>query len=292
MRTTDRGLFDAARVSIGAARERQAKAAARASTGVEVQHPWDSPSAGAIARERFLSSQAQGISRTTSRALDDATATDNALASVLDALGAASALAVQMANDSFQGSDRAAAANSAEQLLQQAIGALNVEVGGRFPLGGTKNDTAPFTSTGAYVGDTGERRLEVAPGQTQVVSVRADVVIGGSGGGVDVLGAMRDLKTALEANDTTAIRASIDTLRNGVAQVAGARAQVGGIQLGLQIASDSFAGLRDAADTRRAGMADADFVDAATDLSFAERALEAAMTASAKTFRLSLLDKL
>jgi flagellin-like hook-associated protein FlgL len=44
--------------------------------------------------------------------------------------------------------------------------------------------------------------------------------------------------------------------------------------------------------TRAASLSDADYVDAATQLAFSQRALEASYAATAQGFKLSLLDYL
>ncbi len=265
MRVTDSSIFANANAATQTARERYEKATDRASTGVSVRHPWETDSAGQIARERFAAVRASGISTTTSRALDDVNAADGALSSVINTLSRAQQLAIQMSNGTYNSADRASAASQATQMLAEAVSALNIDVGGRFVMGGTVDNAAPFQADGSYTGDAGVRQIEVAPGVVQGVSVRADVVIKGAGGGVDVLQALGDLATALSTNDTTGLRASIDTLRSGIAQVGAGRADAGGIELGLDAAQTAAGDVADAADGRRAGLTDADIAKAATD---------------------------
>lgn len=292
MRVTDRSLFESSIISNGSARERHAMAVAQASTGLKVQHPWDAPTAPLIVRYHFDGERLRAINDAVASARADVSMLDGTLASVVTSLQRGAELAVQLANDTYSADDRRNAAAEVRALRDEVIRLGNVESGGRFLLAGTAESTRPFDAAGAYQGDGGERRIELAPGSTEVVSFRGDVVLGSAGGGVDVPAVLEAFAVALENNDTVAIRASIDTINAGIAQVALAQSTLGGVMLGLEVAEVSNRALADTADERRAALTDADFVEAATQLAFAERALEASFAATAKSFAPSLLDVL
>lgn len=292
MRVTDRALFESSIARNGAARERHAKATAEASTGLKVQHPWDSSATPQITRYRLDADRMRAINGAVGAARGDLDLVDGTLAGVVNVLQRGGELAVQLANDTYNAADRASAAAEVRALRDEVLRLANIESAGRYLLSGTAEGTRPFDAAGSYQGDAGERRIELAPGSTEVVSFRGDEILGTAAGGIDVLAALDDLALALEADDTAAIRTSIDAMHTGVGQVAVAQSKLGGVMLGLEIAEASNRTLADVADERRAELTDADFIEAATNLAFAERALEASFAATAKSFGPSLLDVL
>ena len=74
-------------------------------------------------------------------------------------------------------------------LSQQIVQLMNTQVAGRYIFGGTKDSAPPFDASGNYVGDGNVRQIEIAPGLLQASSIRADVALKGTGGGIDVFGA-------------------------------------------------------------------------------------------------------
>jgi flagellar hook-associated protein 3 FlgL len=136
------------------------------------------------------------------------------------------------------------------------------------------------------------RQVELAPGVLERVSVRADVIVKGAGGGVDVLQTMRDLAAALAANDVPAIRNAFGALDAGLSQISKGMAEVSASVSMLDAADEVNLLARDQVQTQIARLADADIMESAGKLALANHALEAALTASAKSFDLSLLDRL
>lgn len=159
-------------------------------------------------------------------------------------------------------------------------------------LGGNLDGAPPFDAAGNYAGDGAVRRVEIAPGVLEASSVRADVAVKGAGGGVDVLATLSALATALAADDVAGVRAALDPLTQGTAQLARARTEAGDGMATLDAAVSASRSGRDEAVAASARLTDADPVQAATDLALAERALEATLTATARGFQLSLLEKL
>ena len=291
MRISDSMIFAAAALNTGSARSALEEATRVASTGLRIQHPGDDPgAAGLLVSHQSALDRAQALSQVASRASDELGAADGALSQVTEALSRARELAVQMANASYSAADRAGAAAEVDGLGQQISSALNLKVGNRYVFGGSKDHAPPFAADGTYAGDALVRQLEIAPGVVQDASVRADVVIKGAGGGVDVFAAIAALSTALKANDAAGVRSSMDALTTATTQLATGRSAVG-----ADIASFSAAkGAADAASltekTTVSGLQDADVVDAATRLALAQHALEASLAATSAGFKLSLLD--
>lgn len=293
MRVTDRLLFDNAARYAAAARARFEGASREAATGVRVQHPEDDPAAASsIARTTAQAGREDAIARALGLAADELNSAEVALEGVSTALSRARELAVQMSNATYSANERAAAAQEVQGLFQHVLGQLNRKVGHRYIFGGFKDAAPPFDATGAYLGDSGVREVEVAPGVTVPASVRADVALKGVGGGVDVLATLETLAAALSANNVALVQGTLDGLDQGIAQVALARSQAGSHLSVMDAASAAARAARADAQARLSHLADADVIDAAARLAQAERALDAALSAAAKTFRPSLLDKL
>jgi flagellar hook-associated protein 3 FlgL len=163
-------------------------------------------------------------------------------------------------------------------------------VAGRYIFGGNVDNTPPFDASGNYQGDTATRQIEVAPGLMQNSSVRADQIIKGVGGGVDVLGTLSTIATALTANDGTTVRNSLDNLEAGVNQVASGLAQTGAMMDGMQNAQTVGAAATDAVQKALSSESEVDIFDASSELAAAQQGLEATLTVTSKSFQMSLLD--
>jgi flagellar hook-associated protein 3 FlgL len=159
-------------------------------------------------------------------------------------------------------------------------------------LGGFKDNTPPFDGAGAYVGDSNVRTVEVAPGLYQAASLDANVIVKGTNGGVDLLQTMTDLSKALQANDGTGIRAAIDKLNASINQLAAGRAEAGMAQDAFQTAVTTAQTAASDETVKIGKLLDADILDASTRLASAQYALNATLTAAAKTLGMSLADKL
>jgi flagellar hook-associated protein 3 FlgL len=290
MRVTDRLIYDNATRWTGDARSRVEEATTVASSGLRVQQPGDDPAAaGQITLHAQAQARAKAIADATQRGSDELNAVDSALGTIANAVSQARQLAVQLSNATYTAAQRAAAASQIDGIFAQVVSALNTEVGGRYVFGGTKDSAPPFDAvTGAYSGDTATRKLEIAPGVWSDASVRVDTALKGVGGGTDVLATLQALSTALGANDVAGVQSSLDGLTAGTAQVASARAAAGNAGNTLDSAHAIALAAVTAEKTATSHLEDADVVDSATQLQLAQRALEAAVSASSQSFQLSL----
>lgn len=293
MRVTDRLLYENASKNAAAARERFEVASREAATGIRVQHPEDDPgAAGLMARTIAQAGRDAAIGKALGTATDELQAAETSLDGVSNALSRARELAVQLANPTYDANQRAAAAAEVDGLMKDVLGRLNQKVGSRYVFGGFQDAAPPFDAAGNYLGDTGVREVEVAAGITLPASIRADVALKGVGGGVDVLATLQALSTALSANNIAGVQASLDGLDTGIAQVARARSEAGSNLNVMDTARTAAVAAQTDGQVKLSHLADADVIDAAARLAQAQQALEAALTAAAKTFQPSLLDKL
>lgn len=293
MRVTSGMVFEQARASAEKARGRHQEAVSKATSGMRVSHPGDDPvAAGLLAKHKMAQMRHEAIGQSLQRAESEIQAADGAMGELGNIFSRSRELAVQLANATYNSTDRANGATEVDELLKQAISILNTEVGGRYVFGGRKDNAPPFDSLGNYVGDTEKRKVEIAPGVLSDASIRADVAVKGVGGGVDALKALSDLATALRANDVSGITGALTGLSSSVEQVSSARTQLGTQAHVMQTAIGTTRVARDAEMDAFAREGEIDMVEAFTELSRAEKGLEASLSAIAKSFSLSLADKL
>lgn len=293
MRVTDKMIFESAALRTGQSREEVENASREVSTGVRVQHPWDDPTAAALlVNHRANGERMAGIGQAAQRTSDELVAADGALSTVNDLLGRARELATQFSNDTYSAADRFAGSKEAEALLKQAIAISNTQYGGRYVFAGYKDNVAPFDPNGGYVGDSGIRQVEIAPGQLQEANLPGDMIFTGGTGGVDLFATLRNLADSLESNSTEGVRSALNGIEKSVTQVTDARARLGTAANVFDSAVATSRLAKDAETAAVTNLADADVFASASRLALAQRALDAALTASARSFQLSLLDKL
>jgi flagellar hook-associated protein 3 FlgL len=293
MRVTETMIFQRTTERANAALVNVAKAQGQLSSGLRVVSPGDDPqAAGMLVRHRFDQTRITAIQNGAQRALDELNASDSALEGVKTSLARAQVLATQFGNDTYTASDRASAAEEIDGLFKQVIGDLNTRFGDRYLFGGFKDNQPPFGDAGTYNGDAGVRQVEVAPGVYDDASVRSDIMAKGVDGGVDILQGLQDLATSLRASDGEAIRASISNLQAGLNQVSSARSRVG-TSVNIFTSTVNECSLQIIDKKKVIGdLGDADVLDASSQLSLAQYALNATLTAASKTLDFSLVNLL
>jgi flagellar hook-associated protein 3 FlgL len=293
MRISDSMIFGNADRLSARARESVNTATEQASSGIRVAHPGDDPAAaGLMVTHQLNATRLTAIAAGATAASAELKTSDGALSGVNNALIRATEIATQMANSSNSATDRAGAAQEVDQLIASVAGDLNAKVGDRYVLAGTADKTPPFAADGTYSGNAGVRQVEIAPGVYQASSVDVATAIKGAGGGVDVFASLQALSTALKSNDVSGVSQSLTALQTSTAQVASARASAG---FDMNTFDSAIALAQSQADSENnavSNLGNIDEVTAASNLALAQRSLDAALTASAQGFQLSLLNKI
>jgi flagellar hook-associated protein 3 FlgL len=299
MRVTDQMMFDLAARSSGQARSRVEHGMAETSSGLRVNHPGDDPAAaGLLVQSRFLQQRFTAIADAADTASSELTVADAAAGSISNELIRAREIAMQLVNPTYSAQQRVTAAAEVDQIFTAVVSQLNTQAGDRYLFGGNLDDSAPFDSTGSYLGDTAVRKAEIAPGVYAAASVRADAAIRGTDPftgavtGVDVMASLQLLSQSLRSNSVTGIRSSLDSLYLGLGQVAELRGQIGNAQNAMETAVATNQAAQGDEKLRSAALGDADFIQSTTSLAEAQQALEASLAASAQGLRFTLLDYL
>jgi flagellar hook-associated protein 3 FlgL len=293
MRVTEKMIFDNSIAQTQRSRENLDRAQSEVASGTRVQHPGDDPVAAALSIGHTVDkARFSAVGQSAQKAADELNAADTALDGITTVANRALQVATQFGNDSYSAVDRSTASVEVDGLFEQAISLLNTTYGGRYIFGGFKDNAPPFDPSGAYVGDNSVRSVEVAPGLYQTASLDANAIVKGANGGVDLLQTMTDLSTALRANDGPGIRAGLDKLNSSINQLTAGRTQAGMAQDAFQTAVTTAQTATSDETIEIGKLLDADILDASTRLASAQYALNATLTAAAKTLNMSLADKL
>lgn len=293
MRVTEKMIFETTLNHTSKSRENLARAQEEVASGSRVLHPGDDPVAASLAVGHTVDkARYTAIAQAAQRAADELNAADTALDGITTVANRALEIATQFSNDTYGPTDRSTAAVEVNGLYQQALSLLNTTYGGRYIFGGFQDDAPPFLSDGTFVGDSNARQVEVAPGLYQAASLNADAIVKGGGNGVDLLQTMTDLSTALQQNDGSGIRAGLDKINRSIGQLAAGRTIAGMAQdqfeAAVGVAQDATADEK----VKIGDLLDADILDSSTRLASAQYALNATLSATAKTMSMSLTDKL
>ncbi|MEO8842729.1 MAG: hypothetical protein ABI591_13610 [Kofleriaceae bacterium] len=289
MRITDHRIVDLAATATARNEARVGELSNEMSSGLRVAKPSDDPSAWLSAqRDRVRAALNDGTSQAISTGHDQTVASDGALSTLSALISQARELAVEGSNDTQNASSRTAIGTELDSIFQTAVSAANtVGANGEYLLAGTSSLTQPFdTTTGVYSGDSVSRAVSTDTVSTQVASVPGSSLTASSG--VDILPLLKTLATAMSANDTATIRASLTGLDTAVTQLAQARAQNGGRMAVLESAQTAHTDLATRITTSISNTVEADSVATATALAKASTALTVSQAVTTRV--LQLLD--
>jgi flagellar hook-associated protein 3 FlgL len=282
VRVTDSTMYAQMRAGLATRREHLERAQSAAISGRRVQKPSDDPAAMAKARSHSAQeSRSIANERTVNVTLTALQVADSALDQIGESLARARELALQASSGTISAEDRSYLANEVEALRSQVLGLANTQEGGRYVFAGMKDGDSPFGADGVYNGDTEAQQVEISKGLRIPLGVTGDRILGAAGG-QDVFAALSDLTSALRGNDVDAVRASLDQLDQGSRQVRSARVDIGGGIDATEVARSVAERGRDQAVAARSALLDADPLDAFTELSRAQGALEAAVAVAAQ----------
>jgi flagellar hook-associated protein 3 FlgL len=223
---------------------------------------------------------------------------DATLGEVVEVVGRAKELALQMANDSNSAQDRQLAANEVRRLFEHLLSLANTKIEDRYLFGGFKNGSAPFTAgvgVVTYNGDGGQIAIPASTSHMLTLNLPGDQVFQGVGvaGGVDIFAVFLDLETALSANDVTGvdgINTQIGRLDTALDQILGFRVEVGGRINAATTTQESVGLMQTQTQIRRGEIEGADVFQLYADFARAQHAFAAALQSAARVTQTSLLD--
>lgn len=286
MRVTDNMRIGSALGSLAELRSKHLKASQEASSGLRVGSPSDDPSAAArLTRIERLVSDGESVSRSLAIGRSDLELAEGTLAEASDLLKRAKEVALSASNGSASAEVRANAAIEIKGIRDALLGLANTKGTRGSIFSGSKTDAPAFDAAFAFQGDTYEQSIRSG--------ARSEVTINASGaraftaaGGRDIFQDLGDLQTALENNDETAVRASLDVLGAGHDQVTRERARAGVNLDRISQSEDILASLRYLHEKQKADVGGADPAESLTRLVTLEQAVQRSLSVTERILSL------
>jgi flagellar hook-associated protein 3 FlgL len=166
-------------------------------------------------------------------------------------------------------------------------------MGDQYIFAGFKNDAPPFTTAdNTYHGTADQISVEIDQNSTSAMNLTGDALLKGTGGygSIDILTAMDDLVTAINANNPTDISNAAAQLDASSNQITNARSDVASRIIRLDSAKTMITRNQNTISGIISDTLGVDYMKAATELNQQQTAFEAALSATAKISQLSLLD--
>ncbi len=254
---------------------RVAKLNEQVSTGKRINRPSDDP--GRISQLHNIRQQLSNqdvYRKNATQAEQLLNVADQSLRDIHATLTEVRELAVQFANESYNSDQRSQAAEVTDSLFGRALSSANIQFNERYIFAGTAYDSAAFGDDGSYLGSTDNPEAIVGDGLTVKTGFDGSDALTGSS---DMFGAIEELKTALNADDTTAIIASLDSIDDALRDVEGARVEVGGEMRRSMDATDLASNLEVELTQAKASIEETNVVDAYSKLVQLQTNFDAAM---------------
>lgn len=293
MRVTEGTMANNSLANLQRVRERIEQLYQEVSTGVKISRPGDDPlSAQQILDLNGLLEDGEQYAKNISTGTTYLSAMESALSGMGDAVVRVKELALNAANGTLGADDRVSVRQEVQQLKEQLITLGNSQVNGRYVFSGFRNDTPPFDANGAYSGGDGDLRIQIDRTNTISVNYTGDKLLNGAGGGTDVIGTLDTLITALDNNDSAGIQGTLSELDNSMNRILSARTDVGARMNRLDTATSFIDDTKLYLQKVISSKQDVDFIQAVSDMTRQQTAMEAALAATSKISKLSLLDYL
>lgn len=288
MRVTQSGLWSLVRSNLRQTNSRMREVEERAVSGMVVNRASDAPALlGQIDRLQGAKLDQAVYETNASQAMAQLDQLDSTLGTIHDQLTRARELAVQASSDLSNAEQRGYIAQEIESIRETVLQAANADFAGRYLFAGTNWDTPPYDDTGTYAGSTDVPSVRVGDGVWVQTARDGSEVFDGD---VDIFGALDDFITALEADDSTGIAGSLDTLDSALDQVMSARADVGNDARVAEDAGSLADSLSTEIESRLDTLLSADPAETYTQLSELRTAYETALQVASSSKGKSLFD--
>ena len=214
---------------------------------------------------------------------------DQSLVKMVDILGEAKSIAIQMSNDTMVQTDYDAAAQAVLGFNDQLLAIANTRLqDGRYLFGGVDEDTPPYDATGNYQGSLQNRDVEIASGVFIRGTTSGNEGFGDAGG--QVFNVVNQFVADLQAGNAAGIDQAVgdlnDALDFGLVNLAriGARGQY------LDEVAFTNDELQLHFSVEKARFEEVDLVSEYTKVSAAETALNSIVELSSRLLQTSLLS--
>lgn len=263
------------------------------STGRKVNAPSDDPvNASRIMTGKSVLSEFNQYEKNIDYGLTYLNEAEHTLQGAKDIITKIQELAVSESNGTASAFSRANTAKVVSGLYDQLISMGNASFDNRYIFSGFKTGTPAFSPTGVYQGDANKYAVKINSNTTVTLGVNGGEVFKGTAGGVDVFQSISDLVTALNANNSTGVQASLDTLEASYKQVSEAVSTAGGRITRLNAVQTDISNSKTDLKTTISLIEDADMASVISELRLGQTALEASITSAGKVFSINIFNYL
>ena len=293
MRVTFNTFPNSLVTQLGDLASRQIRLQNQAATGQRIEFPEDDPAA--VRRVLDLQTESKALDQY-KRNIDDATSRANMEDSVLQQLGdsvtQATQIAMQEGNATSTAATRLTAKAQIDSIIDSAVALGNTKYQNDYLFGGNDVTDAPLSNTPPFytgaAADSGAHTTEIAAGQIFKSNHNAKEIFLDTG----TLQALKDLSTALGANDTVGIAAasaSLQSAQQGIQAVVG---DLGARENQLDNAGSNLDALKTNLTTFKSSLSEVDQETAITELVTRQTAYQSAMLATSRVIGMTLTDYL
>lgn len=271
---------------------------AQLSSGLRVGTLSDDPvAASANVSLSSAISRADSFVQTSSREQGRLQAADSTLGEVVTQVTKALTLATEAGNGTLNAANLSAVSKQITSIRDDVVSLANTSYSGSYLFSGSQGTTQPFTldsstdpATVTYRGDSVAQKLVTAQGQTISVDSSGSTIFQNGNG--DLLAALNQLTSQLQAGNTDGIAAATTALSAGLAQVSNGRAVLDGSLNALTSAS-GYAGTQESVlKAQQTSLLAADPAEVATDLQTSEVQHQALLSVIASLGKNNLFDYL
>jgi len=297
VRVTFNGFFNDGLASITEAANQRNTAALQVSTGKRINVPSDDPAAassalGERARLDRIDSYTQAGNAVNARF----TVVDSVLSDVLNQLTAAQTAGVSAQGSTVTQGQRNAAIQQLNAIRDSLVSDFNTQFQGTYLFSGTQSKTAPYSqgaggAVSAYQGNSTVASVNIDDTRSVSLTFNAQQILQGPDA-KDVFGSLNDLTTAIATNDNAGISTALGALNRVFGRVTLAQTTVGTSMNAVDASAQQLQAAKSAATSRLSSLEDADMAAAISQMSQADTAYRAALSAMANAGKLSLMDYL
>ena len=267
------------------------------SSGKRVNVPSDDPLAAAqMVGNQAQSDRADQYLQNIDTLTSQLQTADAALSSSVQAVNQAITLGVQGSTGTVSNANRQQIVQNLQGIQSQLVQLANTSVGGSYLFGGTATTAPPYTldptnpSGVTYSGNNGTNTVQVADGLNLQTNMPGNQLFQNAGG--DIFGSLQKLITALQTGTVTDAETATNQLRTAFDSLTGQRIFYGNAVNQLNSTQTFLQQEQVTLKSQANNLVGADLTKAATDLTRATTAHDAALAAAAKILPTSLLDYL
>ena len=288
MRVTNKIIANILRKNLEDANIRLLKRNEEVITGKKINKPSDDPVgilASLLVRKDIADNQQ--YQRNISFAQSQLRESESVVADMIERLQTAWEYAVQMANDFNSREDRISTSYAVDQMLEAVVSLANISKSGKYIFAGTQDTVAPYValrdSQGRIdkiltTGTSGDKKVAIDEGVYINVNLKGEDFIHT---GNNVFDAFISFRDALIANDTTAIRESINELEASMNQVINAQSVIGSRMVRVDAAGSRKIDEEISLNTLISDVEDIDIAQAITNLEMERLTYQVALQAGA-----------